>query len=108
MTRGTSLDGDTVLRLLAPRRRREVVRYLRGHRHDAVELSALAAAVVRRCPEEATPTTETDLVTQLHHSDLPALGDAGVLEYDRTERRVVYDGRTDIEALLDTVAEHFG
>lgn len=104
MTRSTLLDSDAVLRLLAPRRRRELLRHLRDNRDDVVPLATLAGAVQRRCPEAGT---RSDLETQLHHSDLPALDNAGVLEYDPAARGVVYHGREDIEALLETLDTQF-
>lgn len=108
MTRTDSLDSDDVVRLLASRRRRELLRYLREHPDEAVDLTALVSGVRERCREAGGADAQTEIQVRLHHSDLPKLEDAGVVEYDQAGSRVIYEGHDGVETLLETLATQFG
>jgi len=105
MTRNSPLDRDAVVQLLAPRRRRELLRCLQDHPDEAVDLPTLASAVSERCPGEGAMGTRMEI--RLHHSDLPKLDEAGLVEYDRFDSRVAYDRHEGVEALLETLATRF-
>lgn len=103
----SSLDTDDTLRLLAPRRRRAVLRVLLERPGRAVDVSDLAGQVRERCPPDRLPGTRADIQVQLQHTDLPKLDGAGLLTYDRANGHVTYQGDDDVEALLETLATLF-
>lgn len=76
------LSADRRLDLLAPRRRRDLLRVLDG-REGHVGLDDLAATVARR-----GDASEDELRIILYQSDLPKLADAGVVDFDREARTV--------------------
>lgn len=76
---------DDVEALLCPRRRAILAVVL--SRDEPISLSALATAVATRT--SGTTESAVDRLSVLfHHADLPALADAGVLEYDDREGTV--------------------
>jgi len=108
MTRDkTSLDTDDVLRLLAARRRRVALRVLLDRPDRTADTSTLAAGVRRRCEPDRVPGTADDIELQLHHADIPKLTTASVTTYDRTTRRVSYEGHDEVDALLELLGARF-
>lgn len=80
------LTQDTVFSVLSNERRRQVLRCLRGQpgTSDIRELSRLLAAWENGISEEAVTYKQRKRVyTSLHQTHLPALADAGVIDYDR-------------------------
>jgi hypothetical protein len=75
-----ALSVDRRLDLLAPRRRRDLLRVL-DCRDDRVDLAELADALARR-----DDVTAGDLRVLPYQSDLPKLHDAGVVDFDREAR----------------------
>ena len=92
---GPGTRPDRLLELLAQPRRRTVLTVL-ADGEATPSLEDLARAVLaeeRGIPVDAVPEAELEDVTiGLCHSHLPAMDDAGVLEYDRTAGRVTYRG----------------
>lgn len=93
---------DDLLTSLADWRRRAVLRHLAA-RDDAgpVVIEAVAAAVA---PDAAD---EERLRVRLHHRHLPALDDAGLVEYDPASRTVRYRRDERVETLLALLDEEF-
>ncbi|MCO8243330.1 MULTISPECIES: helix-turn-helix domain-containing protein [unclassified Haladaptatus] len=87
---------DEVFDVLVSPRRRAVLYELYG-RSDPIALSDLAIAVTRSelngidtegITADETVTTDRQVVLALDHVHLPKLQQAGLVEYDRTERTV--------------------
>ncbi|WP_142858768.1 DUF7344 domain-containing protein [Salinigranum halophilum] len=82
----TELTQDTVFSVLSNERRRRVLRFLNEERagSDIRELSTQLAAWENDVPPEAITYKQRKRVyTSLHQTHLPALADAGVVDYDR-------------------------
>lgn len=80
------LTQDTVFSVLSNERRRRVLRCLqeKPSGSDIRELSRHLAAWENDIPEEAVTYKQRKRVyTSLHQTHLPALADAGVIDYDR-------------------------
>ncbi|WP_408959483.1 hypothetical protein [Natrinema sp. 74] len=82
----------TLQALRAPRRR--AVCAVLATRHGAISVSELATAVATREATGETDTADANSADEAHtttsivHEHLPALADAGLVEYDRNARRV--------------------
>ena len=83
------VDGDRLFDALSSPRRRLVVHSLRDR--ASVHVSELAERVVRweRALPDAPSTDTADVYLQLYHCHVPKLVDAGLLEYDSPEKKVV-------------------
>lgn len=88
---------DTVFRLLRDRRRRYVVALL-SKRDAEISLTELAERVVSwesEADPEGVPAARTEeMAVALHHTHLPKLARAGVVEYDG-EAETVAPGRVE-------------
>lgn len=102
------MDGtpDDHLRLIADRHRRILLDHLR---EASVTTRDDLADVLRRV--DSDPESDTDGETRrcrfavgLHHTHLPALADAGVIEYDPDDGTVVYRPDERVERLLDALS----
>jgi hypothetical protein len=98
--RGRTIDLDTAMDLLADRRRRYVLYYLREE--GEADLDELADAVTR-WEGQKTPEHRRRIVTELHHKHLPKLTENGVVEFDDKVRFVHVD--SPLETYLDLAAE---
>lgn len=89
------MNFDEILRALAHPRRRETVRYCRELEADSV--------TAERLNREVFDGDERTLV-ELHHSHLPKLDDAGLLEYDgRTRTARLGDPPPYVGEVIDTL-----
>lgn len=75
------ITADTALRLLAERRRRQVLRQL-ADTDTPTTIDRLGEAILAAVGSE-TDITEEGLAIQLHHIHLPKLQEVGVIEYDQ-------------------------
>lgn len=86
---------DALFAALADARRRTILDVL-SHQYQAVQTETLArevAAKERDMAERDVPTEAVDrLLVPFQHAHLPALRDAGLIEYDAEERTVAYGG----------------
>jgi len=98
--RGRTADLDDAFDLLADRRRRYVLYYLREE--GAADVDELAEQLSRW---EGTPTPEQRrrILTELHHKHLPKLTENGVVRVGESVEVVGMDSQ--MEAYLDLAAE---
>lgn len=105
---GPACDEDELnrtLEVLVPVRRRAICLVLARRRDDLTVADLAATLVTARDDAELVDGDESQVETRLVHDDLPALADAGLLEYDRGSGRVVLETdaaqwRTDWLAVL--------
>ena len=90
------VDVSEAHRLLASPTRRTVLDELRDRRPDEVALPALARAVAGREAE----SDGQSLGVHLHHTHLPKLDAAGVVDYDPDAATVRYSGDPTVEEYL--------
>jgi hypothetical protein len=108
VTNGGVSTLSAVLRAVSDPRRREVLYYLREHDTATIgELARHCAAVETGESPEDVPTERYERIrTQLHHTHLPKLTDALVVEYDERTNTVSYSAPPDaVEMVLDVVAQ---
>ena len=93
---------DTVFELLGDRERRSVVAHLLEGNGQTATVPELAD----QCQQEAEGSTSTTdpVVMRLHHTHLPKLEDAGVVEYDPRSKTVRYRGDALLETFLGQVS----
>ncbi len=84
---------DEQLRLLADERRRRAIEALIDHPKGAISLSDLATSM----DEDDDP----DIELELCHIHLPKLAEAGIIEFNQRDNRVVYTGDDRIETILE-------
>ena len=92
----TQLDADTILELLANRRRRYLLYALRGY-DEPVALSELAEEVASWehdvPPEEVAKNEYKSVYVSSVQCHVPKLADAGVVEHDETNHTVILSDR---------------
>lgn len=88
---------DGVPSVLAPARRRLIIAYFEDSREQTATLDGLAGYVTRH--DETDVSTQERARVLLHHTDLPKLADAGLIDYDTRSWTVRYWGApTGVEA----------
>jgi hypothetical protein len=92
MTRHTDSpdgSGPTLSTAFAHERRRLVLRHLLRH-DDGVDLDSLVDAIraAERALDPGTDNSRQSIRISLHHSHLPLLDDARLVEYDRSDGHV--------------------
>ena len=100
MTHRPSADSsqlDVLYRLLATRDRRATLAYFRESSSEVASVSDIADEISDHGEKEQT-------VLQLHHSALPRLDAADVIDYDARSKTVRYRGHPDLELLKENVA----
>ncbi|MFB6303161.1 MAG: ArsR/SmtB family transcription factor [Haloferacaceae archaeon] len=80
---------DDLFAVLADERRRAVLHYFLLAEDDAASVGELADHAVERSDAIDSPDR---LSVEFHHSTLPQLQDAGLVEYDRRSAAVRYRG----------------
>ncbi len=92
---------DELLDLLADSRCRHILSYLHETSVDAVELTDLVAAVVARESDLDNGNDHYEAVAiDAHHTYLPKLEAAGLLEYDARSRTIRFYGHPLLEEFL--------
>lgn len=103
------LATDTALRLIAPRRRRRTLQYLRENGERGVSIETLARELTGSDTTENrdSRTGVEGTVIELHHNHLPKLVEHEVVEWDR-ERGIVTRGPAfdAVEPLLALLQRH--
>ena len=98
---------DPSLKLVADKRRRELIDQLRQNGTGEVTIDTL---VDRMNESEQAASTEPPpdrerLAIELYHTHLPQLADLGVVEYDPERKTVRYRPDEQVEAVLDSLPE---
>lgn len=95
---------SSVLRLLAPERRRAVMRALMEEPNATHRVDDLVSAIQNTYGGVAEESANrTYLRSSLHHTHLPKLDDAEVVEYDADDGTVQYEGDPHIEQWVDQI-----
>lgn len=89
---------DELLGLLADRYRRATLRYFHESPADVASVSDVAGAISE--PQQEDPQ---HVAGRLHHSTLPKLAEADVLDYDARSTSVRYCGHPCLETMLDVL-----
>lgn len=91
---------DELLGLLADGYRRATLLYFHESPADVASVSDVAGAISERHQQDPDR-----IAARLHHSTLPKLVEADVLEYDSRSSRVRYCGHPGLDALFDALDE---
>lgn len=105
MTDSTPLSpaiGDETLSVLAHDDCRAVLHYFRRHSTDVTTVSDLTEFICERQETE----DRSGIEISLHHSALPRLADAGIVDYDAESNTARYRANSPVEEWLDHLAEH--
>ena len=95
---------SSVLRLLAPERRRAVMRALMEEPNATHRVDDIVSAIQETYEDSSKgPSNRTYLRSSLHHTHLPKLDDAEVVEYDANDGTVQYRGDPHIEQWVDQI-----
>ena len=95
---------SSVLRLLAPERRRAVMRALMEEPNATHRVDDIVNAIQETYEDVSESTSnQTYLRSSLHHTHLPKLDDAEVVEYDPGDGTVQYRGDPLIEQWVDQI-----
>jgi len=99
-------DLDAALSSLAIDQRRALLTILRDAQVSITQTD-LAREFLRSDETEFEPDQNAvdDVLASLHHVHLPALGDAGLVEYDRKASRVAYTGHPAVEEIFTIIYE---
>lgn len=92
---------DVLLAALAVPERRTILTYLHETNTDTISLDALASVLTG-----PSPTDQDHARIRLHHSHLPTLDDAGILDYHPDTMTVEYHGHPDLPLLFTTRPTH--
>lgn len=93
---------DELLVVLADEYCRTVLQYFRYHSTQVATIDALERFV---CDRNGQDAGEAHVGVYLHHSILPRLADAGLVDYDTRSRTAHYRSHPTVEAWLDHVSE---
>ncbi|ELY94652.1 hypothetical protein C483_02935 [Natrialba hulunbeirensis JCM 10989] len=100
---------DELLTLCAHRHCRGVLTYFRRTSETTVSLATLVDSLLASSPHQETAAPpaldRSHLALHLHHSTLPRLSEAGVLEYDSRSNTVRYHGHRELERLMAAISE---
>ena len=110
--RGGSLGVSEILTLLSDRYRRHALACLDGL-PAPVSIEGLTDQVAGRefqqPPDNVSMIKRTQIATALHHTHLPKLEEAGIIEYDTNEGEVTeINIDQTLESFLDKVRRHEG
>lgn len=94
---------DTVFELLRHARRRYLLYYLFPMNGTVAEFEAAANAVYRyeAAGSDGDDSSRKDVRIALHHSHLPHLADAGVIDYDRRHGTIRFTGSPALEEWVE-------
>lgn len=108
MTHNTDvISVDTLLELLADRRRRQLLHQLRDSEDNAATVSEVADALLETesDAEEDEELARRRLTVDLSHNHLPKLTDARIVDYDPRSRIVRYRRHDRVEMLLEFIEQ---
>lgn len=92
---------DEILPLLANRDCRDILVYFQNSPDNTASLQDITDKI---CSQREISEPQ-NIKIQLHHSALPKLADAGVIDYDTKSNFVRYQSTPDLERILNSVCE---
>ena len=97
---------ETLLDIVANPRRRALLHYLRTNGDDTVRLDELARSIAADGGHTASSHSGDSIAKdiELHHTHLPKLAAAGIIEYDAQRGVVTYHSTDRVEKLLEFVS----
>lgn len=97
---------ETLLELVADPRRRMILRHLSENGDGAVALDELTGTIATGGGQEMVRHApgDTRASVELHHTHLPKLAGAGLIEYDQRSETIRYRSHDRLEALLEFVS----
>jgi hypothetical protein len=100
---GVTENLDTVFELLSDARRRYLLYYLFAMDGTVAEFEAAVNAVYRYevAGSDGDGSARENVGIALHHSHLPHLADAGVIDYDRRHGTIRFTGSPALEEWLE-------
>ena len=100
----TGHDLDTYLELVADRRRRRIIHYLRQAANNTTTFDCLVDQLWDDLGgENDPPRNREQIALELHHTHLPKLAAHDVVEYDQGSGTVRYHPDEGVEAVLDAL-----
>ncbi|AUX08780.1 hypothetical protein AArcSl_1146 [Halalkaliarchaeum desulfuricum] len=107
---GTELSLDATFATLSNRRRRDVLRYLKGNPGESsvrTLTERIAAWENDVDPSEVSYRQRKRVYTSLHQTHLPKLADGGFIEYEPHRGRVALTpAAAELDVYLETVGKH--
>lgn len=97
-----STADDDLLAVLADEYCRTVLQYFPHHSTQVAAIDALERFLCERNGQDAG---EAHVAVYLHHTILPKLADAGLVDYDARSRTAHYRSHPAVEAWLNHVSE---
>ena len=85
---------STLLNVLGAERRRSALRFLKASEHTTHE------QLVNHLSHLATRTDADTIRILIHHTDLPKMEDAGLVDYNQETGIIKYQGSAALEGLL--------
>lgn len=95
----TNHNADAIFHLLSDHCRRQIVGILQDMSESYVAFEELCDHLSRQ-----NGADRDEIVIRLHHTHLPKLHEAGVIDYDPNEKLVRYLGNPHVDALLEHVS----
>ena len=95
---------DTVFDLLSDARRRYTLYYLFAMEGDVAEFEAVVNAVCNyegAGTDSTSPSPPENIRVKLHHSHLPKLAEAGVIDYDRRQGTIRFTPTPPLEEWVE-------
>lgn len=95
---------DETFRVLADERRRWILAYLTDCPDRGASLSSVAAGIANHGLADG-PADPAAIEADLHHTHLPAMADAGLVDYDPDAKTVEYVAPDSVSQLLSIVTQ---
>lgn len=100
------ISTETALRVVADPCRRSILSELIDSRTGVVTMETLVDRIAPENPPPKTTATHADpLLIDLHHTHLPKLSDANLIEYDPRTKTIRYTSNERVERVLQFVTE---
>ncbi|WP_254544877.1 DUF7344 domain-containing protein [Halomarina pelagica] len=97
---------DTLLQLVADRRRRQVIHHLRHEANGKTTIDDLVDRLHNGGSDAVDqPTDRKQLAIQLYHAHLPKLADQGVVDFDPENGAIQYRSDDQFETILDSLPD---
>lgn len=102
---GQTLRRQTIVHIVADADRRAIITYFMESQSNVAAFSEVVDWCLREVVREESLPTRESVATELHHSQLPTLEAAGIIEYKEQRNLVRYHGDPLLEAVLSCLRE---